>query len=64
MADLSSYRQSPRFQEEAFSIWTEWEHLYPLKTKTRELLSNLVLISVVHHDFKNPNGLWDFLLDE
>lgn len=52
--------------EEAFSIWTEWEHLYPLQTASRQLLERVGqsrwLISVVHHDYKDAEGLWQFLL--
>jgi methylenetetrahydrofolate reductase (NADPH) len=53
-------------QEEAFSIWTEWEHLFPANSPSRRLLKELSdqlwLVSVVHHDFKRPDALWDFLL--
>ena len=55
-------------QEEAFSIWTEWEHLYPLRSASRNLLKKIGqerwLISVVHHDFKDTEGLWNFLLQK
>lgn len=54
------------WKEEAFSIWTEWEHLYPLNTPARKLLQAIGqerwLISVVHHDYKDTEGLWDFLM--
>ena len=54
-------------QEEAFSIFTEWEHLYPLRSATRDLLEKIGksrwLISVVHHDYKDTEGLWKFLLE-
>lgn len=53
-------------QEEASSIWNEWEQLYPPKSDTRKLLKDLGekrwLLSIVHHDFKRPDALWDFLL--
>jgi methylenetetrahydrofolate reductase (NADPH) len=55
-------------QEEAFSIWTEWEHLYPIRSASRNLLKKIGqerwLISVVHHDFKDTEGLWNFLLQK
>jgi len=55
------------WKEEAFSIWTEWQLLYPANSTSRKFLknigSNVWLISVVHHDFKRPEGLWQFLFE-
>jgi methylenetetrahydrofolate reductase (NADPH) len=60
-------QETDESQEEAFSIWTEWEHLFPADSPSRKLLKDLTdqlwLVSVVHHDFKRPDALWDFLLD-
>lgn len=55
-------------QEEAFEIWTEWSRLYPLRSASRKLLQGIAdnawLVSVIHHDYKDPEGLWRFLLGE
>lgn len=59
---------SCRLQDEAFSIWFEWAECYPPGSDERKLLEdvrrNRWLITVVHHDYKNPMGLWKFLLDD
>ncbi|KAK9452631.1 methylenetetrahydrofolate reductase-domain-containing protein [Dipodascopsis uninucleata] len=51
--------------EEAFSIWREWQWLYPQSSKTYELLGSIYdryfLVSIVYHDYVNATGLWDFL---
>ncbi len=51
---------------EAFAIWDEWEMLFAPKTATKELLHSIGedgwLMTIVHHDFKKPSALWDFLL--
>ncbi|KZP21165.1 methylenetetrahydrofolate reduct, partial [Athelia psychrophila] len=53
------------WKEEAFSIWTEWASFYRPGSKERNLLDGVAqkrwLISIVHHDFKEPEGLWTFL---
>lgn len=55
-------------QEEAFSIWMEWSHLYPANSPSRAFIQNLAdtrwLVSVVHHDYKDEDGLWKWLLEE
>ena len=55
-------------QEEAFEIWTEWSRLYPLRSASRKLLQGIAdnawLVSVIHHDYKDPEGLWRFLLGD
>jgi len=55
-------------QEEAFSIWQDWSYLYPAGSPSRKLLQELGdelwLVSVVHHDYKDPEGLGRFLLGE
>lgn len=57
-----------RTQEEAFSIWLEWSHLYPANSPSRAFIRNLAdtrwLVSVVHHDYKNEDGLWNWLLEQ
>jgi methylenetetrahydrofolate reductase (NADPH) len=53
-------------QDEAYSIWQDWAYLYPPASPTRKLLEGIQddywLVSVVHHDYKNPDGLENFLL--
>lgn len=53
------------WSEEAFGIWSEWELLFPLKSPTRNLLhsigQNRWLVTVIHHDYKREQALWDFL---
>ncbi|EIN07214.1 MTHFR-domain-containing protein [Punctularia strigosozonata HHB-11173 SS5] len=52
------------WKEEAFSIWSEWASFYPPGSAERKLLESVRderwLVSVVHHDFKNPMALWTF----
>jgi len=56
------------WKEEAFSIWQEWAQFYPPGSSERKLLVNVRqdrwLVSVMHHDYKNPQGLWTFLLED
>ncbi|KAI5451506.1 methylenetetrahydrofolate reductase 1 [Naganishia albida] len=56
------------WKEEAFEIWTEWSRLYPQRSASRKLLQGIAdnawLVSVIHHDYKDPEGLWRFLLGE
>lgn len=55
-------------QEEAFSIWDEWASFYRPGSEERNLLAQVRnkrwLVSIVHHDYKNPEGLWKFLWEE
>ena len=55
-------------QEEAFEIWTEWSRLFPMRSAARGLLQKISeeswLVSLIHHDYKDPEALWRFLLDE
>ncbi|KAI6109683.1 methylenetetrahydrofolate reductase-domain-containing protein [Pisolithus sp. B1] len=55
------------FQEEAFSIWAEWASFYPPGASQRTTLDEVRrtrwLVNVLHHDFKDPGALWDFLAD-
>jgi len=56
------------WKEEAFRIWTEWSLFYPPQSDERALLERTRqerwLISVVHHDFKDTEALWRFLLED
>lgn len=49
-------------------MWSEWASFYRPESDTRKLLEQITndrwLVSVVHHDFKNANALWDFVLSE
>jgi len=55
-------------QEEAFDIWTEWSLLYPRLSPARKILEDVAggwwLVSLIHHDYKDTDALWRFLLDE
>lgn len=55
-------------QEEAFDIWTEWSQLYPRNSSARKILQEVAddwwLVSLIHHDFKDEDGLWRFVLEE
>ena len=54
-------------QEEAFRLWKEWSEFYAPTSAERKLLERmrreLWLVSIVHHDFKDPDGLWKFWLE-
>ncbi|CAH00701.1 methylenetetrahydrofolate reductase (NAD(P)H) MET12 [Kluyveromyces lactis] len=54
------------WRDEAFSIWIEWSKLFPKNTPENTFLRKMhrdyYLVSIVHHDFINPDGLWDLLL--
>ncbi|KAL4401820.1 methylenetetrahydrofolate reductase 1 [Malassezia pachydermatis] len=53
------------WREEAFAIWHEWEMLFPPRSATRQLLHRIHderwLITVVHHNYKDPDALWKLL---
>jgi len=53
------------WKEDAFSTWAEWASFYPPRSSERELLEGIRkerwLVSIVHHDFKNQDALWEFL---
>lgn len=53
------------WRDEAFAIWREWELLFPPRSATRSLLRNIHdhrwLVTVVHHDYKDPGALWHLL---
>ncbi|KAL5529588.1 hypothetical protein ACEPAG_5573 [Sanghuangporus baumii] len=56
------------WKEEAFSIWEQWSLLYPPDSQERRLLDSVRkerwLVSVVHHNYKEPSQLWTFILDD
>ncbi|KAJ7121234.1 methylenetetrahydrofolate reductase-domain-containing protein [Mycena filopes] len=56
------------WKEEAFSIWSEWASLYRPQSEERRLLESVRderwLVSIVHHDYRDPQALWTFLCDD
>ncbi|KAL0581124.1 methylenetetrahydrofolate reductase 1 [Marasmius crinis-equi] len=52
------------WKEEAFSIWAKWASFYRPDSPEREVLDSVKqdkwLVSVVHHDYKDPEALWRF----
>jgi methylenetetrahydrofolate reductase (NADPH) len=46
-------------------IWHDFGLCYPPDSPARKLLEGVAktrwLVSIVHHDYKDPNALWDFL---
>ncbi|GCE99726.1 methylenetetrahydrofolate reductase 1 [Zygosaccharomyces mellis] len=54
------------WSDEAFSIWMEWAKLFPRNTSTNSLLRRVhqeyCLVSIVHHDYINPDELWEIVL--
>lgn len=56
------------WRDEAFSIWSEWAKLFPRNTPANILLrlvhKDYCLVSIVHHDFKETDELWEILLDQ
>ncbi|KAF1935537.1 methylenetetrahydrofolate reductase-like protein [Clathrospora elynae] len=51
--------------EEAFSIWREWQRVYPPRSESSRLLGELRgdvwCVNVIWGDFVNGEGLWAFL---
>jgi methylenetetrahydrofolate reductase (NADPH) len=51
--------------EEAFSIWREWQRVYPTKGPSGRLLSetrkDVWLVNVIWGDYVEGDGLWEFL---
>ena len=51
--------------DEAFSIWKEWQRIYPTKSATGKLLretrNDVWLVNVIWGDYVEGNGLWEFL---
>jgi len=54
------------WKAEAFAIWGAWSLLYPPQSQSRDLLEKVRqerwLVTLVHHDYKDSEGLWRFLL--
>lgn len=52
--------------EEAFSIWTEWQHIYAPKSASARLLDQVAgdvwLVNIIWHDYVDAGGIWDVLL--
>lgn len=49
-------------------MWKDWASFYPPQSPEREVLEGVWkrrwLVSVVHHDFKGLDALWEFLFSE
>ncbi|KAL2151880.1 hypothetical protein VTH82DRAFT_5064 [Thermothelomyces myriococcoides] len=54
------------WSEEAFGIWREWAKIYPRGSPSERFLeavrADTWLVNIIHHDFVDPDALWDFLL--
>jgi methylenetetrahydrofolate reductase (NADPH) len=52
-------------QDEAFSLWQDWASHYPPDSASRAILDSVIqkrwLVSIVHHDYRDPSALWTFL---
>lgn len=50
------------WRDEAFALWSEWEKIYEVASPSAKLLRQIRerywLVSIVHHDYKNEEGLW------
>lgn len=55
------------WREEAFEVWAEWALLFGKGTASRKLIEGVReerwLVTVVHHDYKDREGLWRFLAE-
>lgn len=53
--------------EEAYSIWREWQRIYPTKSDSARLLGqtrgDVWLVNVIWGDFVEGDGLWKFLME-
>lgn len=53
--------------EEAFGIWTEWQHVYAPRSPSAKLLRSVRdgywLVNIIHHAFTEKDALWKLLLD-
>jgi len=51
--------------DEAFSIWHEWQRVYPSRSASAQLLAavrrDVWLVNVIWGDFIHGDGLWEFL---
>ncbi|CAG8452615.1 6780_t:CDS:10 [Paraglomus occultum] len=54
------------WKEEAFALWTEWEHLYPPGSPSQQLLNHIGntwwLLNLVHHNYIEPGAIWEIFL--
>ncbi|KAL2191131.1 MTHFR-domain-containing protein [Thermothelomyces heterothallicus CBS 203.75] len=54
------------WSEEAFGIWREWAKIYPRGSDSERFLeavrADTWLVNIIHHDYVDPDALWDFLL--
>ncbi|KAI9766252.1 MAG: hypothetical protein M1840_006666 [Geoglossum simile] len=54
--------------EEAFSIWSEWQRVYPARSPTAGLLGEISedvwLVNVIHHAYVEREALWKLLLED
>jgi methylenetetrahydrofolate reductase (NADPH) len=52
--------------EEAFSIWREWQRIYPPRSATAKLLESIRkdvwLVNIIWHQYVEKEALWEFLL--
>lgn len=55
------------WKDEAFSIWSDWALCYRPGSEERKTLERVRderwLVSIVHHDYKDTEALWNFLFD-
>ncbi|RPB12950.1 MTHFR-domain-containing protein [Morchella conica CCBAS932] len=53
------------WKDEAFSIWNEWGRVYPSRTASSKLISEITktyyLVNIIHHGYLEPDFLWEFL---
>ncbi|KAG0140771.1 hypothetical protein CROQUDRAFT_69036 [Cronartium quercuum f. sp. fusiforme G11] len=60
--ELTSFKS---WKEEAFVIWKDWSNTFDKESVSRKLLDKLYndrwLCTIIHHDYKELNALWDFL---
>lgn len=54
------------WRDEAFSIWLEWAKLFPRNSQSnsflRQMHQDYFLVSIVHHDYIQPDELWEILI--
>ena len=54
--------------DEAYTIWREWQRIYPAKSQTSQLLKDLHddvwLVNVIHNRYVDDRVLWDLLLKD
>ncbi|KAJ4306420.1 methylenetetrahydrofolate reductase 1 [Collariella sp. IMI 366227] len=54
------------WSEEAFGIWGEWAKIYEKGSESERLIERVRgdswLVNLIHHDFVEPEALWELLL--